>query len=461
MISRRAFDVAATTARLVTGAAVAAACVLGVTFAVASPWPTVRNSPAQTDVTPIPGDSVLVCNGDLRALGRDTSDAGGISSAGAAQLTTFSDSVEPETAELETPDFERRGATTLLTGRVQDRSVPLIAAVESHRVSAADLSGLAVAPCRAPRLESWLVGASTATGAEDLVLIANPGDVPANVTLSVYATVRSSSSLVVPAKTQVAVSVASRAGDTAMPVIRIEAEGAPVRAVLQSSLMRTLDPAGIDLQDAVASAQQRIVIAGVRLFAPEGDGEDLAELRLLSPDADTEVTVRVTDSGTGQPARGDFTVPLVAGEPMEVSLGALADDAYDVLIEAEEPVVAGVHQRDGTALGSDLSWMLPAPELTAELAFAVPAGPDPQLHLVNTSDEDVTVLLARAPTGESSAITVPAGGSAEQALRADSSYRMAPDGPVHASVSMYAPGALAGWPLWPGAGAGQPVTVYP
>src|SRR5699024_4267297 len=110
----------------------------------------------------------------------------------------------------------------------------------------------------------------------------------------------------------------------------------------------------------------------VQLFTPEGDGSELAALRLMSPDADTEATVRVIKAESGGLAREDFAVPLVAGEPIEVSLGALDEGDYDVLITAEEPILAGVHQRDGMSPGSDLSWMLPAPEITADVAFMVP-----------------------------------------------------------------------------------------
>ncbi|MFY9712553.1 MAG: hypothetical protein WAK00_03680, partial [Microbacterium sp.] len=65
MSGTRAFRVVATSARVVTGALVAAACVVGVVLAVAAPWPTLHGAPAQAEVTPLPGDTVLVCSGDF------------------------------------------------------------------------------------------------------------------------------------------------------------------------------------------------------------------------------------------------------------------------------------------------------------------------------------------------------------------------------------------------------------
>lgn len=84
----RAFRVAATGARVITGVAVIAACVVGVATAVHAPWPVVEHDPAQVEVTPVPGDSTLVCNGDLRALGRDSSAPLDMLSAASPTLTT-------------------------------------------------------------------------------------------------------------------------------------------------------------------------------------------------------------------------------------------------------------------------------------------------------------------------------------------------------------------------------------
>lgn len=74
-MKQRTVHLAATGARIATGTAVAAACVLGVAASVAAPWPVLQSTPASTTVTPMPGDSTIVCNGSFRALGRDSSRA--------------------------------------------------------------------------------------------------------------------------------------------------------------------------------------------------------------------------------------------------------------------------------------------------------------------------------------------------------------------------------------------------
>ncbi|WP_448887346.1 DUF5719 family protein, partial [Enterobacter hormaechei] len=105
--------------------------------------------------------------------------------------------------------------------------------------------------CRPPLAESWLVAGASTTGANDLVVLANPGDVAATVQLSVYgangvSTPPSGAGLVVPARGQRVVPLAGLLLGEASPVVRIVATGAPVQAYLQASLTRTLLPGGSD-----------------------------------------------------------------------------------------------------------------------------------------------------------------------------------------------------------------------
>jgi hypothetical protein len=460
MSGTRAFRVAATGARVVTGVVVAAACVLGVATAVHAPWPVVRHDPAQVDVTPLPGDSVLVCNGDLRALGRDSSAPLDIRSAGSPSLTTGGTSGDPASEGLAAPELEDGGEAQVLTGAVEGRSAPLIAGAESLTISADDLAGYAALPCGVPRLESWLVGGSIETGTEDIVILTNAAEVPSTVTLSVYGTTRSTRTVVVAPRTQVALPLASFATGDDEPVVKVNATGAPIRAVLQSSLVRVLDPAGIDLQDTVPGPQQRFVITGVQAFASAGDDAEMAVLRLLSPGADARVNVRVQAEGSSETV-DEFTVPLDADLPAQVSLSGLEPGQYTVEVEADTPLLAAVRQQDGFGLDSDFAWVTPAPEVDADVVFAVPSGPGPRLQIANTSDEDATVTLESLDGGRPQEIVVPAGETAGLDVESRTTYRMRTTAPVHAAVTLTAPGALAVFPVQASAGVERSITVYP
>lgn len=460
MTGTRAFRVAATSARLVTGVVVAAACVVGVATAVHAPWPTVTHEPAQEQVTPLPGDSVLVCSGDFRALGRNPAEPSEMRAAGTPQVTAGGTSGEPSQSELAVPGLVDGGDVPVLTGAVEGRTAPLIAGTESVTLAADDLAGLAASPCGVPRLESWLVGGSVGTGAEDVVLLANASDVPATVTLAVYGTARGGRTVVVPARTQTALPLTAVAAGNDIPVVKVTAVGAPVRAVLQSALMRVLDPVGVDQQEAVAGAQQHVVLPGVQTFAAEGDQGDMTVLRLLAPGADATARVRVTEE-SGAAGGDEFSVPLRADEPAQVSLSGLEPGTYTVEVDADAPVVAGVRLQDGFGADSDFAWVTPAPQIDTEVAFAVPAGPGPQLQVANTSDEETTVTLTTIDGDAPQEIVIPAGKTRSVDVRADRTYLLRPDGAVHAAVTLTAPGALAVLPVPPSAGVERSITVYP
>ncbi len=70
MSERRLVRVAATSARVVAGAAVATAAVIGTVVGIAAPWPQYSATPVRVQATPAPGDTLLACDGPLLALGR-------------------------------------------------------------------------------------------------------------------------------------------------------------------------------------------------------------------------------------------------------------------------------------------------------------------------------------------------------------------------------------------------------
>jgi hypothetical protein len=460
MTGTRTFRVAATSARVLTGAVVAAACVVGAVFAITAPWPTVAHEPAYADVTPMPGDTVLVCNGDFRALGRDSSNPLEMVSAATPRITSGGSEGAPESTSLAVDDLVGAGDVRRLVGEVTGRAAPMLGATESVNLSEEDLFGFAAAPCRPASTESWLLGGTVETGSKDLIVLTNPGAVPSTVALSVFGTVRASTSVIVPAGTQVALPLSSIASGSEIPVVKVTATGSPVRAVLQSSLTRTLDPAGVDLQDAVTAAQRHPVIPGVQMFESPADGSEMAVVRLMSPGADAQAVVTVRAIGESDPVV-ELPIPLTADEPTELSLSAVPPGEYTVQVDADVPVLAGVREQDGSGPQTDFAWLLPAPEFDSEVLVAVPDGPEPRLVFANDEDREVEVEVVEQGSDEPVAVTVPAGSSAALDVDPRTVYSVTTSGPVHASVTMTAAGALAGWPVWPAAGAQRSIRVYP
>lgn len=459
MSGSRTVRMAATGARVLLGAAVAGACVLGVIAGAAAPWPGVEYEPAAVRVTPAPSAETAICNGSFRALGRDTTRADLMVAGSDPSLIADGQAGEPESAELDMPDLAGGSGAQRLTGTIEGRSATRIAAVETSTLSTDDLAGLAAAPCRAPSLQTWLVGGDASTGAADVIVLSNATDVPSTVALVVYgASQQRSSSTVVPPMTQIGIPLASIAPGEGEPVVQVTAEGAPVRAVLQSSEMSVLDPVGIDLQDGIADARTSLMFTGVQSDEATGDAGGVV-LRLLAPDAGTVATVTMRRTGSTGAAE-EFTVELAEGVPTEVALAGGARGFSDIAVRADEPVVGAVRQSVVVGQTVDFAWMTPAPEISGEVMFAVPDAASPRLHVANPSDApaEVTLLV----DGAEERLTVPASGSTTVPLRGGTTPVLRTDAAVQASVTVSESGAagIAGWPLWPVQGIADAVTVY-
>lgn len=459
-------------ARTAVGVAVAAASVVGVVAAVAAPWPVVEREPVGIVVAPAAADSLAVCDGALLAAGRTSDEAGRISAAAATQPVAAAQDTAVDDIVLRSPDVEGSDGSPAFSAPPLDDVATPIAAAASVSIVSDDVSGFAADACRPPLFESWLVGGSTTTGSSALVLISNPGDVASTVDVTVFGATGAAvppggSGLSIAPRTQRVIPLAGLALGEESPVLRVSATGAPVRASLQSTLVRTLVPGGVDQQSAVAVPTQTQIIPGVVVTAPPGEAgasDDATVLRLLAPNAAAEATVTVTPTGSSTPALAPSTVPLEAGVPTELGLGGLAVGSYVVTVTAPAAVLAAAWQATGFGAGSDFAWFTSAPALDGATLTAVPAGPAPTLRLANAGDADATVSLrAVRGSGADRSIVVPAGGSAAIALTTASVWAVDPgasDG-VHALVAFSAPNAIAGFAVWPPDTAAGAVRVYP
>ncbi|MDQ7878775.1 DUF5719 family protein [Microbacterium sp. QXD-8] len=468
MSDRRVFRWATTSARLLIGTAVSIVAAVAVVTAVSVPWPTVVREPLSVPATPAPAASVIACDGALLSIGRNPTAADAVTVVAPQSVVVgVADGEPPAEQRLDTTDV---GPGPLAyTAPPRDGQAVDVAATGAATASAEDLSGFAASACRPPLLDSWLVGGSGATGASDLVLLANPGTVPATVQLTVFGAAGPQAppggvDLVVPPGTQRVVPLAGIALGEETPVVRVSAVGAPIRASLQASITRTLTPGGVDQVGPVAQAETTEVITGVtvtRATAADGATDEVTVLRMLAPAAPATARVTVTSVGGGEPVREPQEVALEAGKPLELALDGLTAGSYSVTIDADTPVVAAVWQATGVGEGDDFAWYTPAPEVGVASLFATPGGPTPSLSVVNPSSEPVAVAVTAVDGGSPLDLTIPANGSVAVRLAARTVYRFEPEAPVRAGLSFAGDGALAGVPLWPADVATSEIVVYP
>lgn len=472
MTDRPAFRWATTSARLLAGTLVAIAFVIAVVTSVSIAWPTLEREPVQVAATPAPADSVLVCTGGVLAIGRDAVDAARIETAAPQSVVSgvAQGDPAPAAAALSGPTIDGVSAPRAVVAAPADGARTDVAASGSATVSADDLRGFAASACRPALMESWLVGGSAATGASDVVLLANPGTVPATVQLTLYGAAGvqnppGGTDLVVAPGAQIVVPLAGLVLGEESPVVRVTATGAPVQAALQTSITRTLVPGGVDQIAAIAASAKTQVIPGVSVTQnPGADGATgtATLVRILSADADTTVTITATAIGAAAAPPTIETVPITAGIPTEVELPTLVAGDYTVEVTAESPVVAAVWETTGFGEGSDFAWYAAAPEVGAPSLFATPPGPAPVLALANPTDTAVTVSVDAVDGAFAQQVTIAPGESASVPLTARSVYRLSTEGGgIRAGLTQSGDGALAGFPVWPSDAAAGEITVYP
>ncbi|WZH37182.1 MAG: DUF5719 family protein [Microbacterium enclense] len=462
---RRLVRWATTSARVVAGSVVAGAVVVGTVAGIAAPWPTLTATPVRVQATPAPSDTVLACDGPLLALGRTAEQAGALTAAAGQQVVSGPAGSDATTSALSGSTPDGSGDATALRAQPRDGAAAPLAAAGSATATSEDLIGFSASACRTPLAESWLVAGASTTGANDLVVLGNPGDVPATVQLSVYgaqgvSTPPGGSNIVVPPGGQRVVPLAGLLLGEESPVVRVVASGAPVHASLQASLTRLLLPGGVDQVAPSAQADTRLVIPGVQILTA-GGSEAGTVLRLLAPGADATATVTLTPVGAGAASGAPRQVPLEAGKPTSLDLSGVDAGAYTVEVTADQPLVGGAWSTTGFGEGADFAWYAPSPAFAVPSAVAVATGAGAALVITaEPGSGDVTATLTPIDGGEPLTLAVPSGATASLAVAAGV-YTLDPGGAVRAAVTYTSTGALAGYPLWPATSAESAVTVLP
>jgi len=455
---------------LVAGSVVTGLFVAGVTLAVTTPWPTAAREPLSVTAVPAPEESILACTGPVLALGRDAGDAGALTDAAVPRVTaaTGDGDADPDQSRLAAQNVVDGEGPAVFRAAPQGRTRTDLAAAGSAALADDDLRGFTASACSPPLMESWLVGGSGLTGASDLIVLANPGDVAARVELTVYgalgaAVPATGRDILVPAGTQRVIPMASVALGEGSPVVRVTAAEAPVRASLQTSITRTLIPTGVDQVGAAAAPTETSVIPGFSVVREPGDAgasNTTTLLRILAPAADAEAVVEIRRVG------GEIvdtrTVPLTAAVPLELDLDGLATGTYTVRVTAPTPVTAALWEATGYGEGDDFAWHTAADVIGVPSLFAVARGPSPLLVLTNDDAEDVAVqIVPDAGGGEAVEVTVPAAGSTRYPVRSGAVYQLVPGGDsLRASIGFSDDDQLAGYTVTPADAAAAAVEVF-
>ncbi|MET0725362.1 MAG: DUF5719 family protein [Leifsonia sp.] len=459
------------------GIAVAVGLVAAAAFV---PWPSVEVGPVADRVVPVPTDAQRVCPGPLLTLAEDSGQATAASSIGSASIVSAAGPGEddPDETPLGAPDdanaAENGGASVLTVPASPDATTPPLIAGSQTQVAADEThSGLAVAACTEAVPDAWLIGGSTDIGRTTLVLLSNPSSVLATVDLTVYGetgpiTAPGATGILVQPGTQRIVSLAGLAPDVLSPVVHVTSQGGEVAAALQQSIVRGLDPGGVDIVGPTSAPSTNTTIPGVIVGAAistvatdseAGYSDEQPGLRLVAP-GDTAAQATVSVVGENGAPGTSFSVDLEPGIVVEAPLSDLAAGVYSITVESDEPVVAAARTAVAGADGRDIAWFAASTPLAADATLVAAAGGAvPTLHAWNPGGRDLSITLTPGD-GEPITLDLPAATALPLALRPGVGYEITGADGVIASVGYATDSRLASFTLTPIAGLAAPITVY-
>ncbi|MGO1392945.1 DUF5719 family protein [Agrococcus casei] len=437
--------------------AIGAAVALGVgaVWAAGSGAFAVDREPVSEQITPMAGEQQIVCApGQLRVQSGE---------GGSTSIVPVSD------ANPVVPELEGAETAQLPIGNVEGAELTSVQAPVGDSVLGgmswtsaddAEIAGLSGAACTSPAASQWLVGGATTTGRSSIIVLANPSEQPTTVRLEVFTTEgpadsAANSAITIEPGTATAIDLASLSVDNASPAVLVRSEGSAVAAFMQHSIIRGLEPGGIDTISGQPAATTDQTFVGVPLSGRtsanvDGDGSDVqSTLRLVAAE-DTVVRIEFSSPGTNPTTT---EVPLAAGTVIDMDLSALPEGDYTIDIQSDAPVAAGMRSlpADGSVV-ADFVWLSPSRTIDGEVTVdARPRGHDRELVVYNASD-DTQVIEVDGTEHE-----LVAGALFSMELGQDPVVLRGSG--IRASVVMTDDGLIAGYSVQPAPPAAAAVTV--
>ncbi|THG30727.1 DUF5719 family protein [Naasia lichenicola] len=508
-------------ALVITGRVTSGVVALGAAFVLIAgasvlPLPTLDTSAEGVEITPVSVGQERVCPGPLLRLG-DANGQGAttVNAFGAANMVSSSGAATLTPSPLQDVDVvsSQSGQTSaLLSSTTATVASDLLSGAQAQTAFESDAFGLAAISCNEGGATSWIVAGATDTGRTSLLLLANPSPVPATVDIYLYGVegpveAGGLSQLIIAPHTQRVLPLSGYAPGDAQLAMRIDSTGGLISATLEQSIVRGLEPGGVDLVGPSATPSRTQIIPGVRVAtsaardqrAQVGGSQDVeTTLRVMVPGADN-ATVTVGVTGDTADALGtSLEVTARSGTVTDILLPGLTDGTYTVTAKSNVPIVTAVRasvvsppddsssesddeeeedeeettvsQGGELVSGSgadvtivdgeriDLAWFASASELEEDTTFAVAGGPAPRLSLVNSGDADTSVTLTAAD-GTAQEIAVPAGGAVSVDVGV-TFYTLSNVASVRGAVSFQGDGALASYPVRQANPLATPLTVY-
>jgi hypothetical protein len=359
-------------------------------------------------------------------------------------------------------------ATTSSTSKPEILSIqgtgPLAAGTTGTSTSTAAAGvnrGMASTSCQLAGSDFWFVGASSAAGRRDVLVLTNLDSINAEVNVKVYSSngaldLPSARGIVVPARSSAELYLNLVAPKTKDLALHVESTGGRVAPALRDNVQNGTDPAGIDWLNQSTPPAKSVMVPGI---AP-GAGPRM--LTLANP-GDLQATATLTVNGPNGPYKPNelSTVQIPAGSVKTIRLdAALRGEASAITITSDQPVAAAARNVDKS--GTDFSSVGSAEPLTGPAYLVLPPHVQPVQLQISAPGKAASVRYElRDSTGkavETRELDVVNGATSVVTLKAQNrpSYLMVEQtrGSVVAAATLMPPAKLgdnvamvAAWPL--------------
>ncbi len=214
----------------------------------------------------------------------------------------------------------------------------------SVRTSAGAGRGRSSVQCTPPQPDTWFVGGGATVGRRAAVFLTNTDATAALVNLTVYTPAGpqlppAAQGMLVPAGQQKVVALDALVPGAAATAVAVSSVSGRVAAALVDTVVKGLDPGGVDGVPPSVEPARSLVIPGV-----PGDADAHSVLQLLVPgSSDAVVHLRLlTAQGSIVPVGLD-TLQVPAGQLLSVPLDKVKPTGgYAVAVESDQPLVGGV-----------------------------------------------------------------------------------------------------------------------
>ena len=295
---------------------------------------------------------------------------------------------------------------------VTDQGSVLLNASQFQNAAGATLRGLAATNCQLPSNDLWLVGGSTATGREALLILRNTTQVDSTVNLEIFSeagTVEApglNGIAVVAGKTTV-IPLAGVVPKTKSFVTHVTANGGAVAAWIQQRTVRGLSAAGVDYVSPSPGFSKQQVIPGIfirgtaqaaKLMTANSDYTDLVPVLRVFVPGKSNATVTAQIVGATAKTFGTVVRSTVnGGSVADIEIPGLKDGNYVALISADAEVQASIRLSRVTATAApDFTWIPAAERFSGKRNITVPSAGISKLCIYNDKTGQIDVIEVAA-----------------------------------------------------------------